>query len=81
MATKNGSTAPDVLEEVAAAAAATPSLSVPIEVVAELVTLGLQTELGDSFWRGFCAGRGYPLGMRLGIEKVEAVAAARPPER
>lgn len=67
-----------ILEEVEQAIAATPDLRVPTEVVAQLVALGLQTELGDALWRGFCLGRGYPEEMRLGIDSADAIAGVRP---
>lgn len=78
---RNGAPEADILQGVAAAAETSPDLSVPTEVVAHLVSLGLQTELGDAFWRGFCVGRGYPQEMRLGIDSAQAVAGVRPKAR
>jgi len=75
---ENGTAPEGVLEAVNKALAEMPDTKVPVRIVAELVSLGLQTELGDNLWRGFCLGRGFPEPMRLGIESADAVAGVVP---
>lgn len=81
MSEQNGEPPVGILEEVAAAIRNGPDLQVPKEVVAQLVAIALQTDLGDSLWRGFCLGRNYVGPMRLGINEVDAVAGPTPERR
>jgi hypothetical protein len=48
------------------------SLTIPAEMVNDLVTQALRTEVGNAIWRGFVAAHGYPSWITEGTWAIDA---------